>query len=353
MISRKIKVQILVFVALALVGMTYVGARYAELDRLFGERGYTVSLRLADSGGLFTNSEVTYRGVAVGRVGPLRLTDEGIEASLLVDPAAPPIPDDVEAVIANRSAIGEQYVDLRPRRGSGPFLHGGSVIPQTRTRTPLPTADLLADLDSFSASVPRDSLRTVVDELHTALRGAGEDLRVLLDTGHDFTRSAAAHLPATTRLLTDGRVVLETQREQADVLKEWVADARLVAEQLRASDGDVRGLLRTAPQVARQISGVLAENDPDLGVVIANLLTTSQVLVDHRDGVERILVAAPDAVAAGSSAIREDGAHLGLLATFFDPLPCTRGYGGTQTRGGLDTGAGPPWNQQAGCTPSR
>lgn len=353
MISTKVRIQVIVFIALALVGMTYVGARYAGLDRMFAERGYAVALRLNDSGGLFTNSEVTYRGVSVGRVGDLRLTAEGIEATLRIDSSSEPIPTDVEAVVANRSAVGEQYVDLRPRKRSGPFLRQGSVISVAQTRTPLPTEALLGHLDGFATSVPQDSLRTVVDELHTSLSDSGPDLQVLLDTSHKFTRSAVEHLPATKQLLKDGRVVLETQRDQADVLKSFVSDARLVAEQLRKSDGDVRGLLRTAPQVARQISGVLEENDPNLGVVIANLLTTSEVLVEHHDGVEQILVSAPDTVAAGSSAIREDGAHLGLLATFFDPLPCTQGYGGTQQRGGLDTSPGQPWNQKAGCTVPR
>ena len=40
--------------------------------RLFGD-GYVVTADFAESGGIFTNAEVTYRGVAVGRVDRLRL----------------------------------------------------------------------------------------------------------------------------------------------------------------------------------------------------------------------------------------------------------------------------------------
>ncbi|MBY8852911.1 MlaD family protein, partial [Saccharothrix sp. MB29] len=62
-----------------------------------------------------TGGEVTYRGVPVGRVGPIRLVDRRVEVELRITAGAPPIPADLEAVVANRSAVGEQYVDLRPR----------------------------------------------------------------------------------------------------------------------------------------------------------------------------------------------------------------------------------------------
>ena len=74
MFSRKTKVRLGLFLVIAVVGIGYTGARYAGLDRLVGAGGYTVTAELPDSGGLFTNAEVTYPGVAVGRVSDLRLT---------------------------------------------------------------------------------------------------------------------------------------------------------------------------------------------------------------------------------------------------------------------------------------
>lgn len=39
-----------------------------------------------------------------------------------------------------------------------------------------------------------------------------------------------------------------------------------------------------------------------------------------------------------------------MAVTFFDPLPCTAGYGATRYRNGLDLGTAPPLNTGAGCT---
>ena len=133
MLTRKTRLQVIAFVVIAFVGIGYAGARYAGLDRLLGPRGYVVTMNLADSGGIFDNAEVTYRGVPVGRVGEMKLTSDGIQVPLDIEAGNDRIPRDVDAVVTNRSAVGEQYVDLRPKTDSGPYLEDGSVIRKQAT----------------------------------------------------------------------------------------------------------------------------------------------------------------------------------------------------------------------------
>ncbi|MGW0522398.1 MCE family protein [Crossiella sp. NPDC003009] len=350
MLSARIRWQIGIFVLVALVGVSYVGARYAGLDRWFGYAGYTVRVQLADSGGIFTNAEVTYRGVPIGRVGPLRLTARGVEVDLILDDGGPQVPADAQAVVSNRSAVGEQFVDLRPRRDGGPYLAQGSVIGQSDTRIPKPVEHVLAAVDGLVSSVPTKSLRTVVDELGTAFTDSGRNLQQILDSAGSFTEAAIEHLPQTKQLFTDGRTVLDTQAEQSQALKDLTRNAKLLAQQFRESDGDFRKVVAAVPPVSGQVSAVLRETGPNLGVVIANLLTTANVMVTRNAGLEQLLFTAPAAVAAGSTVARADGAHFGMTVTYFNPLPCTQGYEGTEYRNGLVTTPGKPLNTQAACT---
>lgn len=348
MIAKLVRIQVIVFVIMALAGVTYVGARYARLDTLFGNPGYVVKVRLSDSGGIFTNAEVTYRGVAIGRVGELRLIDDGVEVDLTIESDAPPVPDDVEVAVANRSAVGEQYVDLRPRRAGGPYLAEGSVVDKDESVLPKPVEDVLLNLDELVASVPRDDLRTVVDELYDATQGAGPDLQVLLDSTMSFTETATEHLPQTLQLITDAGPVLATQIDSSEAIKSFGTNAKLIAEQLRSSDADIRELISTAPEVARQVSGLIRESGPGLGLLVANLLTTSNVMLTRQDGIEQILVVTPDAIQAAAAALGDGSASIGLQTTFFSPLPCTVGYEGTQYRNGLDVSPA-PFNTEAHC----
>jgi phospholipid/cholesterol/gamma-HCH transport system substrate-binding protein len=349
MLSRTVRVQVVVFVVVALAAVAFVGANYAGLDRLLGNDTYVVRLQLADGGGVFTNSEVTYRGVAVGRVGELRLTDRGMEADLVLDDDAPRIPADTRAVVANRSAIGEQYVDLQPRGEQGPFLDEGSVIPRSSTAVPMPVTDLLSTMSDFNSSVPTDDLRTVVDELYTAMRDSGPSLQLLLDSSMSFTETAADHLPQTTTLIDDGAIVLSTQLDSAAAWRSFSGNAKLFAAELASADGDLRALIGSAPEAATQLSRLLSDTNPGLSVLVANLLTTANIFEARVDGMEQLFVTLPRAVAATSASFTPDGANLSLALTFTDPLPCVDGYGSTQKRPPTDV-APLPLNTLAACT---
>ena len=61
---------------------------------------------------------MTYRGVQIGKVTEVKLTETGAEATLTLD-TSPKIPADLQAEVRSVSAVGEQYVDLRPRTDSG------------------------------------------------------------------------------------------------------------------------------------------------------------------------------------------------------------------------------------------
>ncbi|WP_048876668.1 MCE family protein, partial [Saccharomonospora saliphila] len=347
MLTRRVRAQVLAFVVVAAAAVSFVGAQYAGLGRLVGDEK-VVHLRLDSSGGLFTGGEVTYRGVSVGRVGELRLTEHGMEAELVLDDDAPPIPADSRAVVANRSAVGEQYVDLQPRSDAGPYLDDGSVIPRAATTLPMPVHTLLGTLADLTESVPTDSLRVVVDELYTALRGTGDDLQLLLDSADDVTRTATEHLPQTVGLLDDGATVLRTQAESARAWRSFGRDAKLLARELAEADTDLRELISTAPAAATQISGLLDDTDPGLSVLLANLLTTARLVEARTDGLEHLLVFTPKAVASTTAALNADGDRLSQALTFFDPAPCVRGYSGTEYRRGEDT-AEAPFNTEAVC----
>ncbi|GAA4849231.1 MCE family protein [Saccharopolyspora rosea] len=341
MFSRKTKVRLGLFLVIAVIGIGYTGARYAGLDRFVGASGYTVTAELPDSGGLFTNAEVTYRGVAVGRVSDMRLTRTGMAAELHIDDSAPPIPASARAVVANRSAVGEQYLDLRPGDDRGPYLAAGAVLRQDRSETPPAPESLLLNLDRLVSSVPVDDMRTVVDEVGTAFNGTGGDLQRLLDATGSVTRTAQQHLPQTTGLLDNSDVVLRTQQDQAEHIESFSSGIRDLSDQLKRSDPDLRRLIRNAPTAGREVDGLLRDTGTDFGVVVANMLTTMKITEVRRPALEQTLVALP-VVSAFSHSVSPDGrGHLGLVFNFFNPIACTRGYEGTPRRTGSDTSPGP------------
>lgn len=352
MITRTVRAQLLAFAAVTALGVSYVGARYTGLVDDVLHRGYTVVADFAESGGVFPGAEVTYRGVPVGRVGALRLTGSGVSVALKIEDGAPRIPADTLAVVADRSAVGEQYVDLQPRTSGGPYLRDGSPIPRNRTRTPLPVTDLVLSLDRLVNSVGRDDLRVTVDELGKAFAGTGPNLSRLVDSGNALVESASASLPETTSLIEDSRKVLRTQAEQGSAIRSFSRDLAELTAQLKSSDGDLRRLIGNTVPATQEVDSLLRSTRPHVPVLLANLVSGGQITVARLPGVEQALVTLPLTVAGSYTVVPGDGTfHFGLTVNAGHPPACTRGYG-TRRRDPADTGTRPA-NTGARCTAPR
>jgi phospholipid/cholesterol/gamma-HCH transport system substrate-binding protein len=170
-LTRRILIQLAIFVIIALVGSAVMVFGYIQLPAMFGIGRYRVTVELPQAAGLYVSGNVTYRGTEVGRVENVRLTDTGVAAVLSLKSGID-IPSDLDAQVHSQSAVGEQYVTLLPRRGSPP-LKDGDVIPVDRVSVPPDLDTMLDSVNRGMELIPRDNLKTTVDEAYTAVGGLG------------------------------------------------------------------------------------------------------------------------------------------------------------------------------------
>jgi phospholipid/cholesterol/gamma-HCH transport system substrate-binding protein len=354
MIGRRTKVQLAIFALITMLGVTFVGARYAQLNRLVYDTSYTVVAHFRDSGGMYAGGLVSYRGVRVGQVHKLVLTRDGVDAYLDIDRGwDDKIPADTLAVVGNRSAVGEQYVDLQPRTDEGPYLHDGSQIATADTRTPLPTQKLLADLSTTVESVNKKSLSTTVRELGTAFAGTGPDLQRIIDTGTAFIDEANRNFDVTTALIRNSNTVLHGQIASADAIRSFARDLKLFSGTLVGHDRDLRRVIDNGSVTATQLRTFLDDNKVHLASLLNNLVTTGDIVVQHLPGLRQVLVLYPYVVEGGFTVVSKSpetglyDAHFGLVLTN-DPPVCHNGYQSTDTRPPQD-GSNRPMNVDAHC----
>ena len=143
-LTRRILIQIAIFALVAIAALAVMVFGYMRLPEMLGVGQYRVIRQLPETGGLYPRGNVTYRGAQVGTVDSVHLTDTGVEAVLSLDSKVE-IPADLTAEIHSVSSVGEQYVQLIPRSGSGPALKDGDVIPQDRTTVPTDINTVLTD----------------------------------------------------------------------------------------------------------------------------------------------------------------------------------------------------------------
>jgi len=329
MLTRLVRVQLIIFTIVSLVGVTLMVGKYMQAPTLLGFGHLTVKLELPSSGGLYRLSNVTYRGLEVGKVTAIDLTDTGTAATLSLV-TSPQIPADLEADVQSVSAIGEQYVDLRPRTSSPPYLRDGSVIQLKDTSVPQPVGPMLDRASALLGSVPKERLAALLDESATGFNDADFDLGSLLDSSatvsHDF-RDVAEQLRA---LVEDSGPLLDGQAQTADDTRTWARSLAGVTEQLVTNDNQVRTILTTAPSALQEVSQLLDSVKPTLPVLLANLTSLGRVAVTYLPSLEQLLVLVPPFMASLQAISPENNAAgLGLgnfRVQMNDPPACTVGF---------------------------
>jgi phospholipid/cholesterol/gamma-HCH transport system substrate-binding protein len=318
-IRRTVKIQLGVFVGIFVLGILYAGFSLVGVDAI--RRPYVVTADFAASGGIFTGAEVTYRGVRVGIVGPLRLTDDGVLVDLKIDRDERIPSGGTLAVVANKSAVGEQYVDLRPASDGGPFLRDGDRIPRSATRLPVEISKVLVDLDRLVNSIDKANLRILVDELGDAFRDTGPSITTLIDAGNDLTEALTEVLPETFELIDEGKQVLDTARATAPEFRRFARALADFTETLRTSDPDIRRLLANGVDAARELEGLIEPNQQAIAVLLGDLVTINRIGVARLAGTRQTLEALPELVERVPLALVDGQLRNGLVVQD-EPPPC-------------------------------
>jgi phospholipid/cholesterol/gamma-HCH transport system substrate-binding protein len=316
-LSRRIRIQLAAFTVIALVAMAAVAFGYLNIQHTyFGIDRYTVRMELPTTGELYAGGNVTYRGYQVGQVKDVRLTDTGAEAVLQLKSDIK-IPADLIAQVRSVSVLGEQFVQLLPKSGDGPTLKDGDVIPASRTSVPPNTNSLLEAANRGLNAIPRDNLKTVVDESYEAVGGLGPELSRLVDGGSKLAIEFRNNLDSIKTLIDQSKPILDSQIESADSVRDWAANLANVTEQLKDNDPALQGLLQKGPGALDEARQLIDRLQPTLPIVLANLVSVNQVAVTYRDNLEALLVLLPE----GTQIIQAI-----LLPNYGNPNPYAGGF---------------------------
>lgn len=294
--TRRILIQIAIFAVIATTALAIMVLGYMRLPTLLGVGQYRVTLQLPETGGLYPRGNVTYRGVEVGEVKSVELTESGIAAVLSLDSNVK-IPADLDAEVHSVSAVGEQFVQLLPRTGDGPVLTDGDVIPVDRTTVPTDINRVLDNTNRGLEAIPRENLKTVIDEAYIAVGGLGPELRRLVTGSAALASDARQNLDPLTTLIDQSKPVLDSQTDTAGSIDAWAANLASVSGQLQRQDSAVAGILDKAPGAAEEVRALFDRLQPTLPIVLANLVSIGEVAVAYQPSLEQLLVLLPQGTA--------------------------------------------------------
>lgn len=330
--TNRVKLQLATFTAIATVAGGFMIFGYIKVPVMLGAGRYTVTVALPEAGGLYKTGNVTYRGTEVGRVEDVRLTDTGVEAKLSLKSGIA-IPSDLDAQVHSVSAVGEQYVALLPRDGSSAPLKDGDLIPRDRVTVPPDVNSLLDATNRGLAAVPRDNLKTAIDESYIAVGGLGPEISRLVKGTTALATDARKNLEPFLTLIDQAQPVLDSQTDTADTISAWAAHLATISGQLQDQDAAVAGVLDKGGPAAEEVRRLFERVKPTVPVLLANLVSVGEVAVTYQPALEQMLVLLPQGVAnlqAGAVANLTGQKYKGIYLDFnLSPnLPptCTTGF---------------------------
>lgn len=256
---------------------------------------FVVTADFADSGGVFTDQEVTYRGISIGKVGALTATDDGVSIDLLISSDwTDEIPTDVIAKVQSKSAVGEQFVNLIPRTRDGPFLGEGDTIDRADTSLPVDFQELLRSFDEVLKDIPPGQTRRVIENLAGGLDGRGDEIATIIDSLATLSEGFASTAPEQQRLLANatqtGTEFLRTKQDFVEAIK--AADRVLVG--IGDEPQELRRLFASNDEFARKASELLNRHGDRLRAGIGSLADFVEFQLANKDTIVKSLDVLPD-----------------------------------------------------------
>lgn len=330
MLTRLVRTQLVIFTIASVIGVILMVVVYMQAPTLLGFGRMTVKLQLSGTGGLYRFSNVTYRGVEVGKVTDVRPTRDGAEAMLSLT-TSPRIPAHLRAQVRSVSAVGEQYVDLQPYHDSGPYLHDGSVIAKQDASIPQAVGPVLDQVSALLDSVPKDKISALLDESYKGLNGSGYQLGSLIDSSAAVVGDLNAVGDKSRSLVDNSRPLLDGQAQSAYAIRTWTRSMADIAEQVVTNDAQIRKLMEVGPGAADEASRLLNQVKPTLPILLANLTSLGQIGVTYHASLEQLLVLLPAHIAAtqtvGVPRNNPTGMTMGdFTVAMNDPPACTVGF---------------------------
>lgn len=330
MIDRLAKIQLSIFAVITVITLSVMAIFYLRLPATFGIGTYGVSADFVAGGGLYKNANVTYRGVAVGRVESVGLNPNGVTAHMRLN-SGTAIPSNVTATVRSVSAIGEQYIDLvPPENPSSTKLRNGFRIQRQNTRIGQDVADLLRQAETLLGSLGDTRLRELLHEAFIATNGAGPELARLIESARLLVDEANANYPQVSQLIDQAGPFLQAQIRAGGDIKSLADGLARFTWQLRAADPRLHDTLADAPDAIDEANTAFSGIRPSFPALAASLANLGRVGVIYHKSIEQLLVVFPALFAAiitsAGGVPQDEGAKLDFKIDLHDPPPCMTGF---------------------------
>ena len=206
---------------------------------------------------LAQEADVRIAGVRVGRV-KKKEADEATgltEAEIEIDARYAPLPEDTNAILRQKTLLGETYVELAPGEGAGGNVPDGGRLGQARVADTVQLDEILRAFDPET----RERFSVWLDQQGRAVADNGAEINAALANLTPFAEETGDVLEVLNRqsgftrgLIRDTGVVFEALTERQGQLRDLVVNSNRLWETTARRDAELADTFRVLPTFLRE-----------------------------------------------------------------------------------------------------
>ncbi|MGW4243536.1 MlaD family protein [Nocardia sp. NPDC004722] len=183
--------------------VTVVGASYLTFGVVRADpfAHYTnASMVMPNSGGLSVGSPILLTGMKVGKVTSVDSTARGIEVGIRID-GDRKLPTNSDISIEQLSALGEPYVEFRPKVAGGPYLTDGQRLDTASIKSPLSIPEVSRLVNKVMNQLDPKVAASLASTLGTAFHDTDSSMPNLTRAGDLLAQAIMSREPKIAQLL--------------------------------------------------------------------------------------------------------------------------------------------------------
>ena len=277
-----------------------VSLNYDRIPYINGMHGATAYV--ADAAGLNTGDEVQVAGMKVGSVRKIQLDGDKVRVHFDISTKVD-LGTDTSAQIKTDSVLG--------RRALAVFSDGRGeladrTIPLDRTSVPYSLTSALGDLSDTVEAMDTDSVQEALDVLSETMEQSSPEVAGAIEGITRLSQSLNKRDEAVLDLLDKAAGTTDVLGRRNEQINQLMVDGNTLFTALDLRKRALNELVTNIDTLAQQLSGVVQDNEAQLGPALDKLERVSDLLIRNREdidlGLRRIVpysTALGEAVASG------------------------------------------------------
>ena len=254
-----------------------------------GIGGTSYEAEFTEAAGLRPDDEVRVAGIKVGEVTGVELDSDHDSDRVLVSFRVEDtwIGDRTTAAIKIKTLLGRKFLALHPTGGRE--QDPDARIGLDRTVTPYDVTQAFEGLADTAGAIDTGQLAESFRTISDTFADSPAHVRSALDGLTALSRTISSRDDQLAELLGNTRQITSTLAGTNEEFDKLLDDGELLLTELSNRREAIHDLLTGTTDLARQLSGLVADNSAQLAPALAQLDTVTDVLIKYGDQLDRSL----------------------------------------------------------------